>query len=195
MTGSRGDERVSGGWLSPFLERQRIRHVLRYIPSNVDILDIGCGRANILASLPPLKRYVGVDVLQEVVDNNNKCFPEQSFFCVNIERDGLPIVTTFDVIIMLAVLEHLIDPLAMVKNLKKYLAERGKIVLTTPHPCAELPHRAGATVGIFSREAAKENNIFFDRSMLADLSRQAGLVITDYKRFQFGLNQVAVLQH
>lgn len=75
-----------------------------------------------------------------------------------------------------------------------FLRKEGRIILTTPHRTARSIHELGSVIGIFSREAAREHNSFFDKSCLESLASELGMRMTRYERFQFGLNQIAVMQ-
>jgi len=194
MPRNKSDGQASEGRLSPFLEQQRIHQAVRFIPPNADILDIGCGRARILEHLPSVHTYVGLDLLEDVVLENRRHYPNHRFFCVDIERDQVPAEGKFDVIIMLAILEHLRDTTRTLSKLSEFLGDNGRIILTTPHPVAQLPHQFGARIGLFSRAAAEEHTRFFNRAMLADLVRGTGLSLSVYRRFQVGLNQIAVCE-
>jgi SAM-dependent methyltransferase len=193
MTENKGQ---AGGWLSPMLEYQRILQAKRFIPENVDILDIGCGRARVLEHVTSVHSYIGIDVLDEVLVENRKRYGAYEFYRVNIEREKLPGESrTFQIILMLAVLEHFSSPERALQNTVAYLDPNGKIILTTPHPSAARLHALGASTGIFSREADEEHGKFFDRKLLEELVLSWGLKILLYEKFQFGLNQVVVMEH
>jgi SAM-dependent methyltransferase len=186
----------TAGCLSPLLEHYRMVQAKRFIPDNVDILDIGCGRAKILEHVGSVRSYVGVDVLEPVLSANRKRYGAHQFYRVNIEREKLPIESrTFQVILMLAVLEHFAAPKRALENIVSYLGRDGKIVLTTPHPSAARIHALGARIGIFSREAGEQHATFFDRPRLEELARGLRLKLLLYEQFRFGFNQVAVIGH
>src|SRR2546425_399125 len=111
------------GLLSPLLERQRILHAIRFVPRNADVLDIGCGRSGVLQFIPEIRSYIGLDVLDAVVRENSKNFPQFQFLRENIE-EGIPAFEKkFTVILMLAVLEHLASPGGSLKTLASCLSE------------------------------------------------------------------------
>jgi 2-polyprenyl-3-methyl-5-hydroxy-6-metoxy-1,4-benzoquinol methylase len=94
---------------------------------------------------------------------------------------------------MLAVVEHLRDPAAALARAREQLAPGGTVLVSTPHPRARRLHSLGARLRLFSRDADDEHERFFDRRGLALLAQQAGLRMLSYRRFQLGLNQLAVL--
>jgi 2-polyprenyl-3-methyl-5-hydroxy-6-metoxy-1,4-benzoquinol methylase len=185
---------VGSGRLSPYLEKQRILHSVKFVDPDADILDVGCGRARILDYLPRMRSYVGIDTLTEVIQENADRRPAHRFIVADIEKQELPNIAGVSIIVMLAILEHMSNPDLVFDKLSKLLNDGGKIILTTPHPRAEMIHRCGATIGLFSREAAAEHTQFFDRGRLSELAARSRLRLAKYERFQFGLNQVAVLE-
>ena len=181
------------GWLSPALERRRIAACRRLVPPGASVLDVGCGRAELLDAIAP-SAYVGIDVLENVIAANRVRRADALFLCIDVEREPLPLDRRFDAIVMLAILEHLSSPQELLGKLTGALADGGRIVLTTPHPSAERVHRIGARLGLFSKGAAEEHKHFFDGAALGALARGCGLRLTHYRRFQAGMNQVAVME-
>lgn len=174
------------GLLSPFLRQQRLKIATPYLKGRV--LDVGCG-SGVLAGLVDTKSYLGVEVNEISLNRAKAHFPAHSF------QNSLPsIEEKFDTVISLAVIEHVADPLAflesLVRNLKHDSAAR--IVITTPHPTAGWVHDMGALIGLFSKHANEEHEELLDQNKLFDLGQRAGLVLFNYQRFLFGVNQLAV---
>ena len=100
------------------------RAVLRAVGdrSEFDTLDLGCGyHAALLRALGPrLRRGVGVDV--RVSDNANTS-SKLSFLEATIES-ALPTIETasFDVVLMISVLEHLWEPLDALRECRRVLS-------------------------------------------------------------------------
>lgn len=189
------------GLLSPFLERRRTESAAAWIPDGSRVLDLGCGRAPLLAALLSLGRrdiaYVGVDALAECVRGNEARYPGHRFVAGDFEAGDLEAVGgDFTVIALLAVLEHMRDPGAVVRRLVARLAPGGRVVLTTPAPFSRSIHAAGARLGVFSREACEEHERggFLDRPALVGIAESAGLRLVCFRRFLLGVNQLAVLE-
>jgi SAM-dependent methyltransferase len=191
MSGSL-EGQATGGLLSPYLERQRILHGRKHVPDYASILDIGCGRATLLSWLPRIHSYTGIDLDEEVISMVSEAYPEHHFYRMNIESDALPFDGTFSVIVMLAVLEHFSHPVETMRRIVSCMRNDGRIILTTPHSSARKIHDVGSSIGIFSKEAAEEHNVFFDKNLLENLARDCGCIMVNYERFQFGFNQAAV---
>lgn len=172
------------GLLSPWLRRARIRAVLPFLQGRV--LDYGCGIGALAEHISP-DHYMGFDTDAESTEEAIRAHPTHAF------------VTTvpparFDTIVALALIEHLDDQQSFLQRTASLLAEHGRIVLTTPHPGAEIIHALGARMGLFSRSAAAEHTVLLDRDTLRTLAESSGLRITHFARFLVGLNQLVVLE-
>ena len=66
------------------------------------------------------------------------------------------------------------------------------IVVTTPHPSVDWVHAVIAAVGLFCKHAKVEYEDLLGRAKLEIASNQAGLKLVFYRRFSFGVNQIAV---
>lgn len=183
------------GLFSPWLERQRLRKVAAHVNAGDSVLDIGCGRARILRHIPAPKRYVGVDVLGAVVEENRRAWASHEFYVYDIEGDSpAPFGQgEFDVIVMGAVMEHFRDPVKALGRLKGFLRPGGRIILTTPSPAGRLVMKAGAATGLMSREAESEHETLLGRDDLEAIAGACGMRLAHYGRFLYGFNQIAVL--
>jgi SAM-dependent methyltransferase len=181
------------GLASPFVETLRLRQAVRQIPRGSSILDIGCGRAGILRYFPSPPGYVGVDIIPEVIEQNRRRFPGCEFHVLNVEEGEVASLGEFDVILMLACLEHFTDPERVMMKITPPLKAGGRIVLTTPHPRAEGALRIGSGLGLCSRESHEEHHRMLDRIALQRLAADCGLRLLLYRPFLFGMNQLAVL--
>lgn len=179
-------DQASGGMLSPFLSRERFRRVQSYVRGRV--LDFGCGTGD-LCVLSSAHAYCGVEPDAVAFNLARRRHPGYRF-----ERE-LPAAEYFDTILVLAVIEHLADPVSTIRRLVGVLAPDGHLVVTTPAPIAGPLHRLGARLGLFSAEAAAEHKRLFDRRALETLASQAQLSLVHYERFLLGMNQRAVFRH
>lgn len=182
------------GLLSPFLEWLRLRVARPFIGPRDRVLDIGCGRARLLEEIQ-VGDYVGLDILDKVIAYNRHHHPGLRFEVLNITTEPLPDdLGRFDVVVMLAVLEHLPEPAAALRALKARLNDGGRIVLTTPHPIGELVLAVGARLGIFSAEGEDEHQPLMGERALRAIARDAGMQVQTYRRFLLGFNQIMVLR-
>lgn len=179
------------GLLSPFLRSQRIRTVRPFLAKG-NLLDVGCGTGE-LACYVDASRYVGVDRDEESIASARKKFPANRFLTL-AEFSASPRDSQFAQIIGLAVIEHVDDPQQWLSWLRTLLKPGGRIILTTPHPSVRWLHELGATIGLFSREGAKEHRELIDRNRMTELAAASGFRIRHSQRFLFGCNQLFVLE-
>ncbi len=171
-----------------------MRHAARHLTGR-SVLDAGCNIAELLRFLPANVDYVGLERMAHVVDLNRRRYPERRFECGDLEGPWPPAVMAqrFDHVVLLAVLEHLGDPVGVLERARSVLSPGGSIVVTTPHPRSRRLHELGARLWLFSRDASEEHEVLHDRRALGRVARSAGLTIVHYATFQLGMNQLAVL--
>ncbi|NBD18244.1 MAG: methyltransferase domain-containing protein [Cyanobacteria bacterium] len=111
--------------------------VLQYITEDDRaILDIGCGAGDLgkaIRSLYSSTQVVGITssrVEYPIAQSNlNGCY------LADVEKDQIPSLPfeEFDVIIFSHVLEHLVDPVKVIKKLLPYLKIGGKVIIAVPN--------------------------------------------------------------
>lgn len=112
----------------------RRRAILRWIAnSQKDILDIGCGQAELAPYLKSMGHKVsGVDMVEMSADIQKNLDYSKSFdFSGDWPSDLLE--KKFDYIICSEVIEHIFDTAKLLNNIKSCLKENGKLILTTPN--------------------------------------------------------------
>ncbi len=115
---------------------QHVRHdMLPLIPEESrSILEIGCGAGKTGQYLKEQRGafVAGVELNPEVAEQAKSVLDD--VMAGNIEEMDLPYdPASFDCILCGDVLEHLVEPLEVLKNLKKLLAPGGKIVASIPN--------------------------------------------------------------
>lgn len=121
--------------LDEILEYLRFTKVESYIPKDATLLDVGTGDGNFLHYLNGhVHTAVGIDShLAKCVDFGS-CHLVPGYFPHDFQAD-----TTFDVITMMAVAEHIpmdIYP-AVAKACWEHLKPHGQLIITVQHPCVE----------------------------------------------------------
>lgn len=181
------------GLLSKYLARRRVAAVLPYMKGRRRILDVGCGVFRWDGLLRPDAEYVGIDCEEEIVAYNRAHFPH-TFFQADLDESRLDFCgSDFDVVVMLAILEHLCRPAQALVKLAQLLAPGGLIVLTTPHASGEPILEAGAAVRLFSRDKHQHQPLL-DKAGIQALVAQAGCELAAYRRFLLGFNQLVVVK-
>jgi len=106
------------------------------------IADIGCGPGDIVEHLEKISDIIqksehitGIDADQHYLNKMRDKFrdnPKFHFITLNVESEPLP-QTTYDVILLIDLLEHLNDPAAFLKNIQNHLNPCGHIVIIVPN--------------------------------------------------------------
>ena len=174
--------------LDRFIQQYRVRMAARYIPGRARILDIGCADGSLFRLLKHIRGGVGVDpdisghVRLANADLYGGYFPA-----------ALPDQSRFDVITMLAVMEHLqrAEQADLARHCLEYLNPGGKLVVTVPSPFVdrilEVLARCRLVDGMHI-----EQHYGFDVSQTVEIFESAGFKKELLKKFQFGLNNLFV---
>ncbi len=176
--------------LSEFLLQRRLAAVRPYLRG--DVLDLGCGGADIARLLQPGQAYAGVDWRAALIDQLRARWPRHTFYQRDFDTQPLALPRRFDTVVMLAVIEHLRQPERLFAQLGGALLPGGQVVMTSPSAWGNWAHGWGARVGLFSRQAAQEHNLIFSRERLAEQMRPHGLALAHYHTFAAGGNQLFV---
>ncbi len=182
------------GLCSPWLDYLRLRHVVRYIPQGSSILEVGCGRAGILRYRHHHPRYVGPDIIPEIIERDRSRYPQYEFHLLNVEEENVASLGEFDVVLLLAVLQYFSRADEVMRKVKALLKAGGRIIVTTPHPRGERVLEIGFYLGLCSPESHGEHQSLLGREELHRMATHFGLCVMVYKPFLFGMNQLLILR-
>jgi SAM-dependent methyltransferase len=179
--------------LEPLLRRARLAKALPIIRKypQCAFLDIGCGwEARLLRSVEPHIAYgVGIDRKAPTIRTDRlKTIAGDLEATLPFESN------TFDVVSMLAVLEHLADPLRVLIEIKRVLRPNGTLILTVPsHAAKPVLEFLAFKLKLVNPAEIADHKRYFGRVDLQALSDQAGLRMLTHKYFQLGFNNFATL--
>jgi 2-polyprenyl-3-methyl-5-hydroxy-6-metoxy-1,4-benzoquinol methylase len=182
--------------LSRFLTHARLSRVAKHLEG--EVLDAGCGYGELLDYLSPQVKSM------TLLDRSPERLPrlqtrlagrtvKVTFLLGDIAAGEIALAgACFDTVVMAALLEHLKIPGAALREARRLLKPGGSLVLTTPTPLGGRLHAWGSRLGLTHREAADEDEGFFDHEALKRLLNDEGFACELYQRFLLGMNQLAV---
>ena len=177
------------GVLEKFLAKQRTSIANKLIPvgyRNGRILDIGCGLYPYFLMNVNFHEKFGID---KVVKESDHGLYENGLIVINhdVEIDDiLPFCNEyFDVVTMLAVLEHIepMNVLKILKEVKRVLKNDGIYILTTPAFWTDWLLRFMSKIRLVSPVEIQEHKAVYDHSKIHSLLQEAGF---SEERLRFG---------
>ena len=162
---------------------QRNAVLRRYLPSSnagaKRLLDVGCGEGYALAYFRKQGWSAkGIDFSSAGVSSKN---PD----CLDVLATGdifallqseITARVTYDVVWLQNVLEHVIDPLDLLKQLRSLVAPGGLAVITVPHDCS-ITQRAALAQGHIDSAfwvAPPDHLTYFDHASLTNVANETG---------------------
>lgn len=155
---------------------QRRFDMLKPMLTNKKLLDFGCGAGGFINKAQQLAAsVVGVELERRVRENWGSritIYPD-----TDAAGEGYDLITAFHVV------EHLPDPLDMIKNLAKLLATDGRMVIEVPSSEDALLTLYGSEV--FQRFTYWSQHLFmFNPETMRRLAEQAGMRIITIQQYQ-----------
>lgn len=179
-----------GVWLS----QRAIRRELSG-ERELEVLDLGCGfRASQLQALAPkLKRGVGVDfqIAPELGARDKFTFHEGTIEESLLKLSG----ENFDAVLLLSVLEHLTDPLAVMGAVRGLLKPSGVVIINVPTWLGKTFLEFSAfRLGLSPKVEMDDHKMYYDKRDLWPLLVRAGFKpsLIRLRYHKLGLNLFAV---
>lgn len=134
-------------FLNPY-KNTRHEIVRKILPSGERILDIGCwtGDSTLLyGAFEKFKEVYGVDISENALKEASK--KNIKISCIELNSDELPFPENyFDCITMLAVIEHLVEPYHILKEVRRVIKDNGVFIIGTVN-VASLSNRLRIIMG------------------------------------------------
>jgi SAM-dependent methyltransferase len=173
------------------LQSWRIRKAKALIPPGAGVLDIGCADGALFRQLGErISRGVGIDPsLDGPVETERFRLVPGAF------PDDLPAAGRFDVITMLAVLEHVpIDRQpALAAACARFLEPGGRVILTVPSPAVDRILHLLESLRLIEGMALHQH-YGFEPSQTPSVFTPHGLRLARARKFQLGLNNLFMFE-
>lgn len=173
-----------------FVARQRFRAALPHVKAGSRVCDVGCGIEAAFLDFAASRIASGVGLDDQVAD-----VPDSRWKRIRADiTQRLPLEdNSFDHVVMLAVLEHLREPEAVLRETFRVLAPGGSLIMTWPQrvvdPILGVLHK----IGMVSREMeSQEHQRRIPLGDLVSMLRKIGFKEFEHRRFEFGLNNLMV---
>ncbi len=123
------DEYLKTRRINAYTDREFIAPFL-----NGDLLEVGCGFGDFghWCALEHACHVTGIDPSGEAIEYAKKMYPEQQWDIGSAEKLPYP-DNTFDVVLSLEVIEHVIDPLLFLTEAFRALRAGGVLIVQTPN--------------------------------------------------------------
>lgn len=191
---------ISEPLLEPIARYIRFLQSSQFIPRRtlLTVCDIGCGPTTpYLQFLINRKRhvvkYIGVDPLvQKATPHQN----QTTLYKKTINSRVTVRAQTCNLVVCFAVLEHVNNPRALIRESVRILKKGGIAIFTTPSKKSKnILEFLAFRLGLLSSREIKEHKRYYDKTDLEKLTKPYLKKVTFYHRyFEFGLNNLVVLR-
>lgn len=174
------------------IRRFRYKKVVNLVKKDAVILDIGCGPHPAFLETVRDRITAGFGVDKKVQERRSG---NLSVSALNLgEKPILPFADeSIDQVFLLAVLEHLTDPQAVLKETLRVIKKDGEIILTTPTPAAKpVLEFLAFRLGIIDADEILDHKHYFNHGELIQLLSSTGFEDIKHCYFELGFNQLVV---
>ena len=174
-----------------FLQRWRIRKVLPYIKRGARVLDIGSADGALFRQAPDLAPgCIGIDPTLKEAIHVDKFVLLPGFFPKDMPSDK-----PFDVITMLAVLEHFPDSehATVAEGCARFLAPQGLLLITVPSPAVDLILKWLTFFRLVDGMSLEEHH-GYEVAQTTQIFPPPRFQLVTRKTFQLGLNNLFVFR-
>jgi len=158
-----------------------------WVPIGARVLDIGCHQGEFLESLGDrIGPSVGIDPLAQPRKTPRYRLVRGVFPQAEAFNQG-----SFDVVSMLAVIEHIPDWRRVISDCRRILAPGGRVVVTVPSPAVDRVLEILLRLRLVSGMSLEEHH-GLDPVRLPPAFVERGFILERWQRFQLGLNNLMV---
>jgi SAM-dependent methyltransferase len=173
-----------------FIQMWRLQVAKRWIPQGSRVLDIGCHQGELFKMLGErIAPSIGLDPLYKgSAELNGHTFFPQEF------HEGLPFQDrSFDVIVLLATIEHMHEKSIVAREARRLLDKGGRVVITVPSVFVDKILSILLRIGLIDGMSLEEHHGFSPDDLPAIFIPE-GFKLKKKTKFQFGLNNLYVFE-
>ena len=176
--------------LEPLLRKLRIGRIINYIPENAFICDVGCGFDGTFLKQISYKIAKGIGLDKKVTP-----YSDEKINLIRCEMEDSLNLDSYisDCITMLAVLEHLDHPKAILEECFRVLKSGGVLIITTPTPLSKyILEFMAFRLRIISKQEILDHKYYFKHKEIKEILENIGFSKVIATTFQFGLNNFVI---
>lgn len=157
--------------------RDRFEAAVLFLPRLLkggDVLEIGAGTGHIaktlLQSVPAISSYTLSDLSRPRVEGIRRSVDDARVSTVELDAEEMPasMEGRFDAIVLIALIEHLVDPIRAMRNIRRALKPGGFVYVDTPN-IARYTQRLKLLAGRFPSTGSKNEGLTTFEGEVSDL--------------------------
>lgn len=162
--------RVDWGLISAYIDKR--------LPQGGNVLDFGCYTGGLLARLGTRYQRFGIELNRDAADITSQDIGRNVWSSIDEVGNEL----RFDAIIATDVIEHVTDPLLLIRQLTAMLSNNGVLILSTGDAENSLWNRFGSNWWYCSYP---EHIVFISKGWLQYISKDVGVVVDRCESFRY----------
>ncbi len=175
-----------------------LRHYELFKNQNIvgkKIIDFGCGSnfKNILNKYQQASKVTLIDLYGKNFSKGNVIYINYNHNFDNIYRKLKN--EKFDIVFLVAVIEHMDKPEQVIRKLKRFLNKDGKFIITAPSiyskPVLEF---LAFKLGVINRALIEEHKRYYNKKQYVKLAKKTKCNLLKFKFFMLGMNTLAILK-
>jgi ubiquinone/menaquinone biosynthesis C-methylase UbiE len=126
---------LRSNFLIRWIERRRVKTIIRMldVTTDDDVLEVGCGAGNVLEKIPNGNKH-GIDLSSSLLQKSQQRLADQGGVLALANAENLPFSeNTFSRVVCTEVLEHVIDPRNVLREMARVARQDAVLVISIPN--------------------------------------------------------------
>ena len=118
------------------MSHTRLKRILEFIPGDcaLRVLEVGCANGRLGQEIKKLGHFVaGIEISGQAAQNAREVLDEVYVFDIEGEWPKKLEEQKFDLVVLPEILEHIFDPVQVLRDAYRVLQDDGEIIITTPN--------------------------------------------------------------